>query len=164
MRNGGRRAFGSPPRRGANAELVPEKPAHLAARCFPRLLRIPDGHVFLVDPNLAAEGDPILDFFGRKEKLGDAVKPGGIGVHVRFRRRGRAVELEKVVQELDGLGYRYLLRIEDDPGQRPEFPAAVRAGFGDDGVDEGDFLLRPRPVLLAEPFGDGLGGERAELG
>ena len=38
-----------------------------------------------------------------KKQLGHAVKPGGIGVHVRFRRRGGAVELEQVVQELYGL-------------------------------------------------------------
>ena len=39
----------------------------------------------------------------------------------------------------------------------------VRAGFGDDGVDEGDLGLAPRPVLFVEPFGDGLVGEGSQL-
>lgn len=42
--------------------------------------------------------------------------------------------------------------------------SAVRAGFGGDGVDEGDLGPAPRLVLFVKPFGDGLFGERAELG
>ena len=39
----------------------------------------------------------------------------------------------------------------------------MRAGFGDDGVDEGDLGLAPRPVFFFEPFGDGLVGEGSQL-
>ena len=41
--------------------------------------------------------------------------------------------------------------------------SAVRAGSGNDGVDEGDLGLAPRPVLFVEPFGDGLFGEGSQL-
>ena len=96
---------------------------------------------------------------------------------------------EPGVQELYGLGDRYLLRVEHRSGQGAEFPlavwvqafvypdpgllvepvlpdaggSAVRAGSGDDGVDEGDLGLAPLPVLFVEPFGYGLFGEGSQL-
>ena len=175
--------------RRADAELVPGKPAHRVAVCVPGLRGLPDRDVLLIDPHPTPEDDALLYAINGQKQLGHAVKPGGIRVHVRFRRRGRAVELEKVVQELYGLGNRYLLRIEHRSGQGAEFPlavwvqafvypdpgllaepvlsdaggSAVRAGFGDDGVDEGDLGLAPRPVLFVEPFGDGLFGEGSQL-
>ena len=151
--------------------------------------RFPHRNVFLVDPDLAAEDDSLLDAIDGQKQLGDAVKPGGVGVHVRLRGRRRAVELEQVVQELDRLRDRYLLGVEDGPGQGIELPSAVGvhafvyaypgpfvepvlpesrgpavgARFGDERVDEGDFLRGPRPVLFVEPFDDGLVGEGAKL-
>ena len=151
--------------------------------------RLPHRDVLLIDPDLSVENDPILKSVDREEELGNSVKAGGIGIHVGFRRRGGTVELEYVVQELDGLGDGYLLGIEDGSGQRSELAAAVwvqafvdadsrpfaesvlsesgrsamGARFRDDRVDERDFLFRPAPVLFPEPFGDGLVGERAKL-
>ena len=168
------------------AELVSRKPALRVPGAVPGL---PCRDVLLVDPDPAPEGDPVPDAVDGQEQLGDAVKPGGIGVHVRLRGRGGTVELEQMVQEFDGLGNRYLFRVEDGPGQRAELPAAVRvqafvyadsglfaepvlpesggpamgARFGDDRVDEGDLLPGPAPMLFVEPFDDGLVGERTQF-
>ena len=131
----------------------------------------------LVDPDPAGQNDPVLDSAEDGEDLGKPIAAGRFRVSVVRCRRLQRMEFEQMEQELYPFADRYLFGIEDRVRQSRELlaafaafeasnarfpepvfgerPAAMRAAFRLDRIDERQLLRRRLPVLLLIPFQNG---------
>ena len=131
----------------------------------------------LVDPNPSGQDDPVLDSSEHGEDLGKPVSAGRFRVSVVRRRRLQRMEFEQVEQKLYPFADGYLFRIEDRARQSRELfatfaafeasyprfpepvfcerPAAMRAAFRLNRIDERQLLRRRLSVLLLVPLQNG---------